>query len=199
MTDRRLVAVECGSCETTVSAEVHGSVYVADADWLVQLAECPACAAPVLVGRSAESYGDDWDLGTPARPWPSPPRTLSVQTPRHIARDFDEAQVCLRNRAFTAAALMARRVLEAIAAELGANERTLGGKLNELRSNGVLDERLLQWARALQVVGNEAAHAVGADISKEDATDVLAFAEAMADYSFTFRRQYEQLIQRRGL
>lgn len=51
---------------------------------------------------------------------------------------------------------------------------------------------------ALRVVGNDAAHNVGATISRDDAADALAFAEATADYVYTFRARHGRFMARRG-
>lgn len=198
------IAVECGSCSKFVSATVNGSVYQYDAEAdlgvEVLLATCPACEWAVVVGRTFEQWGntDDVEVSGPRRLWPLPARELSTDAPHSIRRDFDEAQRCMSVSAYTAAAILARRLLEGIAVDLSASGNTLASKLTNLRQTGAIDGRLAEWADALRVVGNDAAHKVDTVVSYEDAADVLSFAEAMADYVYTFRIRYERFLQRRN-
>ena len=41
------------------------------------------------------------------------------------------------------------------------------------KDDGIIEKRLYEWADALRTVGNEAAHDVGADVSRDDARDLL--------------------------
>lgn len=190
------IPVECGECNKHVSAPTVGTVATWNDDdpsitFEVILAKCPACRDAIVAGRSTEQWGD-WQRGEyeqtpPRRLWPLPTRELSTDAPEGIRRDFDEAQRCMSVSAHTAAAILARRLLEGIAVDLGAKGSTLADKLKALRAVGAIDGRLTEWADALRVVGNDAAHRVDAVISHEDAADALSFAEAMADYVYTFR------------
>ena len=100
--------------------------------------------------------------------------------------------------AHTAAAFLARRIVEGIAFDLNANGRDLGKKLADLRTKGAIEGRLADWANALRLLGNDAAHEVNIAVSHEDATDALAFAEALADYVYTFRRRFDRFEARRN-
>lgn len=198
------IAVECGSCSKHVSAPITGVVYKyeedADLGFQVILATCPACQSAIVAGRTFEQWGDpgDVDVSPPRRLWPLPVRELSTDAPVGVRRDFDEAQRCMSVSAHTAAAILARRLLEGIAVDLEAKGNTLAAKLTNLKEIGAIDGRLAEWADALRVVGNDAAHKVDTVVSHEDATDVLSFAEAMADYVYTFRARYDRFLERRN-
>jgi hypothetical protein len=45
--------------------------------------------------------------------------------------------------------------------------------------------------------GNQAAHDVGVTVSREDAGDLLDFAEVVTEYLYTFRDKYEKFQSRR--
>lgn len=111
--------------------------------------------------------------------------------------DFAEAWQCMASGAHTAAAVMARRVLEGVVADQGGSGRNLSADLKALGAAGTIDSRLAEWAEALRLVGNSAAHASGAPVTEEDARDVLAFAEALGDYVYTFRFRFEEFRRRR--
>jgi hypothetical protein len=69
--------------------------------------------------------------------------------------------------------------------------------LPSLRDAGEIDDRLLEWGNALRMVGNEAAHDVLAEISREDAEDILDFTEAILEYLYTFKERFDQFQERR--
>lgn len=198
------IAVECGQCKATVSAPVTGKVHKYDDDaemaFEVLLMSCPACHSAIVAGRTIERWGDydEVDISPARRLWPLPTRELSFDAPAGTRRDFDEAQRCMSVSAHTAAAILARRLLEGIAVDLGAKGGTLAAKLASLKDAGAIDGRLAEWADALRVVGNDAAHRTDTVISHEDAADALSFAEALSDYVYTFRARYDRFLARRS-
>lgn len=200
------IAVECGLCGRSVAAELIGQFaqHTDEDDWSVgveiALVRCSYCGRAIVTSRWFEQWGDektDVDFGPHVRVWPAPLRELAEEAPAGVRSDYVEAQRCLEIGAYRAAALMARRLLEAIAVDLGATSWQLAAKLAELSERGVIDGRLLEWATALKEVGNEAAHNLAAPASREDATDALAFAEALADYVYTFRARFDRFKARR--
>jgi hypothetical protein len=196
------LGIECGECGRTVGAKVVGRVAqeVVDGDiyFVVSLMECPVCGAAIVAGHSTVFNGPDFDEGAPTRLWPHPPRELNKAAPEGVRRDFAEAQLCLRAGGSTAAAVMVRRMVEGIVKEFVTSRRgTLAARIRAMRDNGAIDDRLADWALALKTLGNEAAHS-GDAISREDAADMLAFAEALADYLFTYRSRYEEFMARRS-
>ena len=59
--------------------------------------------------------------------------------------------------------------------------------------------RLFNWADALRMQGNEAAHDVNVTISAQDARDLVEFAHALLEYVFTFSEKFEAFQARRKL
>jgi hypothetical protein len=92
---------------------------------------------------------------------------------------------------------MCRKTLEGICSEHGIIERTLAASLEKMRSAGIIDSRLFEWANALRISGNEAAHGVATTFSREDAQDIIEFSRALLEYVFTFRDRFEAFQQRR--
>jgi hypothetical protein len=88
--------------------------------------------------------------------------------------------------------------LEAICHEHGVKGRNLAQSLEELKTNGVIESRLFQWAELLRIAGNEAAHDVAADISAQDAKDLIDFTDALLQYVFTFRDRFDEFVERRA-
>ena len=77
----------------------------------------------------------------------------------------------LRGAAYTATVVMVRRTLEGICAEHGLKVYPLFKALHQMKEQGLVDGRLLEWAEALRSLGNEGAHFTGKVVSKEDAQD----------------------------
>lgn len=178
----------------SVAAPVKGSVFLSDADYVVTLLECPKCEGAILAGQS---WDPPDDLGPSERLWPSPIRALPFEAPAILRKDFEEAQRCFAPGDYTASAIMTRRFLEGLAVELGATKRDLFGKLEELKQAGRIEGQLYDWATALRLVGNDAAHDVSRRVNRRDAEDVISFAEALADYVYVFQARYDAFNQRR--
>ncbi|WP_329582221.1 MULTISPECIES: DUF4145 domain-containing protein [unclassified Streptomyces] len=133
------------------------------------------------------------------RLWPPQYRELSESIPEPLRREHSEARACLRVKAYTAVAVMVRRTLEGMCADQGVTKRQpLVASLRNLHEAGKIEGRLLEWAEALRVLGNQGAHYTGTQVSREDARDAIALAEALLDYMYVFASQYEKFKARRA-
>ncbi len=135
---------------------------------------CPGCQRPVLIrGRGEEVH-------PPPRPQPAP-----EEVPEPIRRDFEEARLCFAAGAYRACAVMARRVVEAMAEDkLGKPHKrvSLSQRIDALCKKGVIRGRLKDSADVLRTVGNDAAHAdAERAVTKEDAQDVLELLSALLE------------------
>jgi len=93
---------------------------------------------------------------------------------------------------------MCRKTLEGVCAAHGIEERGLLPSLKRMRAEGLIDDRLYEWADQLRIVGNEAVHDVKITVSREDSRDTLDFTRAIAEYLFAYRMKFERFKQRRG-
>lgn len=164
-------------------------------NWTV--GKCQSCASPSLL--ISEWDQGEWSSGwSPRRQvWPETARSLPGAVPKPIRDTYDEAQRCLTVSSYTGAALLARRVVEGICAHLNAQGRTLHDKLQFLKDDGVLDERLHQWSSLVKDIGNEGAHDTSDLVTREDAEEVLSFVEALLDYLYVYRMRFEAFVTRR--
>jgi hypothetical protein len=190
------MVLECTACEVLVDA-VQVSEYKNREDGepteSFVFLKCPKCRRPMLAIQEDLGYG--WD--EPAQLYPILGRPISKAVPDGVRGAYEEARGSFRAKAFTAATIMCRKALEGICAEHGAKGRNLKLSLEELRDKGVIDARLFDWADALRLFGNEAAHDVAVTISKADAQDVLVFTNALLEYVFTFRDRFNEFMERR--
>ncbi|MEU1221677.1 DUF4145 domain-containing protein [Streptomyces microflavus] len=130
--------------------------------------------------------------------WPkSSAGDLNSAIPNSLIREMREAHSCFKAKAYTASAVMVRRTLEGMCAEQGTTpKKPLFQGLKELRDSGRIEGRLFDWAQALRVIGNQGAHFSTAAVTREDAEDALALAEALLDYVYVFTARYADFEQR---
>lgn len=99
--------------------------------------------------------------------WPPPSRRAPEGVPQEIGRDYAEACRCLAIGAYTAAALMARRVVESACIEQGAVDGVLAAKIAELGAKGKIHPIHVESATAARLIGKDAAHLLR-DIKPEE-------------------------------
>ncbi|MFD6335818.1 DUF4145 domain-containing protein [Streptomyces sp. NPDC060131] len=192
----------CPHCEKPALATITGEAAGGGEEeppYLLELARCGTCNEPFLTVE--EDYGQGWD--GPGVLWPEQLRPLSIHVPQSLRREHEEARQCFKAKAYTATAVMVRRTLEGVCSDQGvsgANGRSkrLVQMLEQLKNDGKIDGRLLEWAQELRVLGNEGAHFTGTGVSREDAADGLALAEALLDYLYVLAAQFEAFKTRRA-
>jgi len=102
-----------------------------------------------------------------------------------IASAFGEAITALSANCPRAAAIMARRTVEAIAADKGEPNGTLAHRLASLATRGVLQPSLADWAKEVRLVGDLGAHFDPIKpVSKEDAEQLLKFIRELLRYFY---------------
>lgn len=193
----------CPHCEkptlATVTSEARGGGEH-EPLYLLELAECGNCFDPFLLIE--EDYGDGWD-GDPVVIWPKQQRPLSLNVPEALRREHEEARQCFSSKAYTATAVMVRRTLEGVCLDQGMTSS--GGRptplfkmLEQMKDEGKIDGQLFEWAQELRVLGNQGAHFTGTSVSREDAADGLALAEALLDYLYVLSAQFTAFKARRA-
>lgn len=202
---QRLRAFACPYCEQPALATVRGTAiwdgWNRDRTELVSppieyaLTQCGQCGEVSVQVR--EDFGEGFDDDSPVTVYPAP-RRLSWNVPAPLRHEFEEAQTCFSSKAYEAAAVMVRRVLEGTCKENNVQERTLARGLLKLRDLGLIDSTIAEWADALRLAGNEGAHYTGKKVSRDDAEDALAFAEALLDHIYVLRHRFEEFANRRA-
>lgn len=205
---KEIIVANCSRCSARVSATVEGNYhqYLDDPGFSVRwaLLKCPTCLSAILVAQDDEEAR--FGHGDPDEPWSDTRvlypvvnrRQLGQAVPEPIRRAFTEARTCFDDaKAYTACAIMCRKVLEGICDSHNAKKGNLAQRLKSLSDQGILDKRLYEWIDTLRVVGNEAAHDVAITVAREDASDLLELAEAVSEYLYTFKEKYDAFQSRR--
>ncbi len=195
------VPLECQWCGKIVAAAVVSQyAYFEDGpDVPVRylFVRCPACNNPMVARQENDGdWNDDRDFSEPVRYLPAPSRAGSAVPPA-VAQAFEEATKCLSVGAYSAAAVMCRKTIDAVIAEHQIKARHLSEGLKLMRDQGLIEPRLFEWADALRLTGNRAAHDAAVSISRVDARDMIDFTSAIIEYVFTFRDRFEAFQSRR--
>ena len=190
--------IDCTVCSAVVDGMEEASYAYQDAEMgikeLISLLHCPRCLQPIVALQT--DWGEGWD--TPSRVYPQERIRIDPFMPKPIQSAFSEALQCFKTGSFTAAAIMCRKTLEGVCVDFGQTAGSLAARLKALKDNGRIEARLYDWADALRLSGNDAAHDVNVTVSKEDARDMIEFTFALTEYLFTYRRRFEEYAKRRG-
>ena len=191
--------VHCKECNRNVDGQVHGSYFYHDAadgpPRKITLLNCPRCQHAVVT-EEIEHWHDMWSA--PKTLYPPEISGLSEEIPEVLRKSFNEAASCFNARNLNASAIMCRRTLEGLCAQLGIKKRNLAESLKSLAEEGFVEGSIAEWADALRIVGNEAAHDVTHNVTSLDAQNLLEFTEALLDYVYVFKKKFEEFKKRRA-
>jgi hypothetical protein len=158
------------------------------------MTRCPRCESPSLISQDRGQIEDDEDSCWNSADiiYPQPFRDFNFDVPRNIQKLYIEARRCFQSKVYTACTLMCRKVLEATCIELGECKGTLHNKTEHLKNKNIINGQLYDWVTALRMIGNQAAHNVQANFSKDEAKWSLDFTEALLDYIFVLSKKFKE-------
>lgn len=117
--------------------------------------------------------------------WPFPGGASDPAIPVGIQDTFDEACRAIAADCPRAGAVMARRTLEAIAADRGETDGPLVKRLAMLTSRGLLPSTFSEWAKEVRLVGNIGAHFdLEDDVSLKDAEQLRDFIAELLNHLY---------------
>jgi len=124
--------------------------------------------------------------------WPPPGAfDLDPAVPETIRGAYDEGMHCLGAQCPRAAAVMFRRVLEALVNDKGsaavqaAAAKNLAQGLKVMAAEHVLQPTLAEWATEIRVVGNVGAHLDPIkDVALEEARDLARLTRQLLEYVY---------------
>jgi len=190
------VVIDCPYCSVRVKTLSNAWI---GGDVAFFIVNCPTCKS-VLFGESEQVINEqnqlEWD--TLKRLWPIPSiNEVSSCVPKAAKKDIMDAQKCLSHGICSASAVLCGRALERLINEK-VGKHMIGKGIAELKSKGIIDQRLFDWAEALRKERNIGAHGSEQDISIEDAQDVIDFTIAIFDYVYTLSEKYQKYIERKS-
>jgi len=117
--------------------------------------------------------------------WPISGGTLHEAVPELIRSAFNEAVHAVSANCPRAGAVMARRTLEAIAADKGEVKGSLQQRLHALADRKLLVPTLADWAKEVRLLGNAGAHFDPIeDVSIDDARQLVGFMKELIHYLY---------------
>ncbi|MFJ6945331.1 DUF4145 domain-containing protein [Streptomyces wuyuanensis] len=189
---------ECPRCQQRVTATVEAyNDFHPDENFDLKrhlITRCRLCCQTLLLQMKQDPKRYQRELPCV---WPQPPRVLAETIPEALRREHFEAHTCFKSGAYTATVVMVRRTLEGVCAQHGIAKKPLYKAFEEMESIGLIEGRLLEWAQELRLLGNEGAHFTGKQVTRQDASDAIALAEALLDYLYVFSAQFTQFKERR--
>jgi len=195
--------IECHRCEAKVDGVVIGEHKepfdpAKGPPFKAVLLKCPACGEALLGGSDHYQTGPDtseWSELT--RLWPHQESNIHWEIPAIARNSLVEARKCYKAKVYDACAVMSGRTLEGVCKHYKTTSKNLYSRLKELKDNRIIDERLYQWSEELRKHRNMGAHARVEKISKEDAKDLLDFAQAFCDYVFVLNAKFNRFMERK--
>ncbi len=194
------IVIDCPGCATRVNADIKGSVHDHESDAAIVLVKCPSCDGPIVgLSEIYQNEHNDFVYGHAERVWPAPSTVeLSISIPEGARRDIKDAQKCISHGIYSASVVLCGRAIERLTKIKVPGSKNLSDGLSELKTQGIIDERLFQWANALRKERNLGAHATDEEVTKENANDILAFTVAIFEYVYTLSEKYAEFIARKS-
>lgn len=196
--------IECPYCEAKVDGEVKGEHESYDpredpGPFKAVLLKCPVCNNALLGGSDYEQTGPtESGWSSLNRLWPKQETYINWEIPVIARNSLVEARNCFKARAYSACVVMCGRTLEGVCQHHSTKSKTLDHGLKELKDSGIIDDRLYQWSEELRKQRNIGAHATEEKISKDDAKDLLDFAQAICDYVFVLNARFNRFMERKN-
>ena len=173
-----------------VDAEYYGMHY--------SVCLCRRCSQPFLVRESYYGIPGEFETITEMTIlYPVESKLPLESLPDTVKMAYDQALKSFRASLFEPCVLMCRKCLEAVCKTFGVKGRNLSERLTALSEANYIDDRLLNWAHAIRLLGNEAAHEIEVPVSKEDARDIIEFTEAILIYVFSLTKRFESFEARK--
>lgn len=166
---------KCGHCGYVVASSIG---YFSDAKEFIYI--CPHCTAPTFFDSNGAQIPD------------VAPGNEVQHLPKELEALYRESRNCVSVSSYTGSVLLCRKLLMNIAVTQGAEE----GKpfifyVNYLAENGYIPPNGRGWVDHIRKKGNEATHEI-ALMKKEDAEELISFAEMLMKFIYEFPAQVPQ-------
>ena len=163
------------------------------------LLRCPKCSSPFTFLRQYNEIPAEHitESAEPQQLYPNTSEIPLENVPHTIKKAYEDAFQAYKVGLYAPSVLMCRKTLEAICFEKGVTTGNLEKKLSELKEKEIIDGNIYEWADSLRLIGNEAAHELLPNISKQDCRDTIDFTESVILMTFVLSNKFEEFKERR--
>lgn len=194
--------IECPFCESNVDGIVLSELENYDQVNGIQFKDvflkCPVCKNALVGGCEEVQVGPEKFIWSKLiRQWPQQETTVPFEIPPIARNSLIEARICFKAKAFSACAVMSGRTLEGVCVHHKTKSKNIASGLRELKDKGIIDKKLYEWGEEIRKHRNIGAHATEEKIPKEDAKDLLDFAQVICEYVFILNAKFERFKERK--
>lgn len=173
----------CWDCSKNVASNMGYSASDANRHYHRKIYICPNCDSPNFFDNLGTQY--------PGVKYGNPVDHL----PDSIKQAYNEARNCFSVSAYTASALICRKILMNIAVSKGADEnKNFAYYVNWLDENRYIPPDSKNWVDHIRNIGNQGTHEI-MPISKEDAEELITFSEMLLRIIFEFNAKMKKKIE----
>lgn len=193
--------IECPNCIITFDVETLSEYSIINSDdpfyaYNYTFSKCPKCESPLLIEQEREFDSNKFYWGTPKLIYPNLDFHINPIIPEKLRASLNESIKCYKGNSYTATAIMCRRTIEGFCFLNGIKERSLAKSIEKLKTDGVINDQLFEWANELRLIGNEAAHNIDIEFSAIDSRDILDFTIAIMDFTYSFKNKFDKFKER---
>jgi len=196
--------VECPHCVIVFESKILAEYILENpADWVdatrFAFTRCVKCDGPILTKQEREVDFEGIYWGNTKNLYPHTDFHINPIIPDKLRDTLIEAIQCYRSKSYTATTIMCRRAIEGFCTLKGITEKNLSLSIIKLKTEGIINDQLFEWANELRLLGNEAAHNIDVTSSNTDAQDTLDFTIAILDFTYSFKDKFEKFKNRRQI
>jgi DNA-directed RNA polymerase subunit RPC12/RpoP len=195
---------ECPYCKSKSTFSCEFSVFGKHEGFLFPISvwRCHYCDKGIFIKHQKAQYVHEAQEGLVDIIYPSNEPEVDKRVPAGIADDYIEASKCFNISANKASVVMARRVIQKMCVNLGADKtKKLFQQIDELKKAGKLHPDLADIATEVRFIGNDGAHPEddGLDqVKEEDAKEILDFTLELLDDLYVRPEKVKEMKNRRA-
>ena len=114
-----------------------------------------------------------------------------------IRSTYEETEKAFNVGSYDLSVIGCRKVVELLCKLHGVEEKNLYKNIRRLYEKEIIDKMLYEWADALRIFGNDAAH-TRSNLLKEDVEDVMIFTFSFMEYLLDLRWKFSALMKRQS-
>lgn len=195
--------LKCPYCKalSTFSCEFSARGFHGGTHYPVSVWRCHHCDRGVFITNEPTPHSHVAEQLRVLSIFPSDEPSVDSLVPEGIAADYIEAAKCFNIAAYKACVVMARRAIQKMCLNLGADKgKKLYQQIDDLKTAGKLHPDLAEIATEVRYLGNDGAHPEddGLDeVGQEDAKEVLEFALELLDDLYVRPEKVKAMKKRR--